>query len=112
MIAHSELSAIAAEAASEAQRMVSAVEGGAPEAHITMQVIQFRQLALLLHRLADAVTAETGGFGAFVDGMRFWIPLAQVEAERKELEALRERFQQQALFSGADQFRFGAPASD
>ena len=78
-------------ARAEARRMAAAIGTTAEDGVVTMKVHQFRRLAALLDAVAQRAGRCDGDcFHSPVDGIRFWIPLPEVEAERAQLAALRE----------------------
>ena len=72
---------IVAAAHHEARRMIDSVAAAAPDGEVTMKVAQFRKLAHLIDGLAVSATRQSG-FDAPIDGIRFWVPIHHLAAER------------------------------
>ena len=62
--------------------MAVSTETAEPDARVTMSVAQFRKLAALLDHVASLAESDECAFAAPIDGIRFWVPLPYLEAER------------------------------
>ena len=67
-------------ALAEAERMRATCARASPGSEVRMRLEQFRTLAWLLSAAAEAARFRDDGFGDEVEGVRLWVPLAQVEA--------------------------------
>ncbi|WP_375427546.1 hypothetical protein [uncultured Sphingomonas sp.] len=93
-------------AAGEARRMLSAGAKLGSKTHVTLSAAHFAQLARLLAATADTAERRDEAFDRPVDGIRFWVPLPEMEAQRAELAALREASLRAAAVSGWDRLAF------
>ena len=72
--------------------MRAAIDRLAPDGIVRLQRDQFAKLAALIETLAaHSVAADRDCFHAAVDGIRWWVPLPEVERDRAELARLRSR---------------------
>lgn len=90
----------------EAAKMLQASADAADGAKVEMEVSQFRRLAALLATTADAVGDGADRFDAPIDGIHFWVPLAQLEAERATLAQVREERDRAAMQQRFDRLVF------
>lgn len=86
----------------EAQRMIDSVAAAGEDRTVTMRVDQFRRLAHLLGGVAAAADRD-GRFDAPIDGVRFWVPLQHLAAERARFAQMLAA---RAPAQGADRFAF------
>lgn len=102
----SELDVVISAARDEAARMLKASVDAAEGTKVEMAVAQFRKLAELLATTAHAAGERTDRFDAPIDGIRFWVPLAQLEAERAALAQMREERDRAAMEQRFDRLVF------
>ena len=79
-----------ASARAEAMRMRAAVDGLAADGTVRLRRDHFAKLAALIEMLvARGAGGAEGSFDTPVDGVRWWVPLPEVERDRAELATLR-----------------------
>lgn len=100
MAPKADLDTVIQAAIGEAAKMRDASANAADTTKVEMTVPQFRKLAALLEFTARAARDGADRFDAPIDGIRFWVPLPQVEAERAEMAALRAEHDRVRLHRG------------
>ncbi|PAX07882.1 hypothetical protein [Sphingomonas lenta] len=102
----SEIQQARSQALSEAERMLSATQDRDPESQVALTIEHFRRIAELLATLAREPAPDDDEFDAPLDGVRFWVPLPEIEAVRAELAALRGEYDRLISEQQLERFAF------